>query len=123
MDGTLVRIDRETNHVRHGAHVPYHTLRFQDIYDTLDYALHDDRFLLGVDTVIKRKGGWPMGASLSEPCTMIDLGQSILDCHTSCQHMHSCGWQCPGHQLALDHIVCGALHVDDLGVFSYIFCA
>ena len=45
---------------------------FNEIRCACRYSKHDNRFLLG-DCVFKRRGGWPMGASLSEPATMCDV--------------------------------------------------
>ncbi len=55
---------------------------------------HDDMFLVG-DVVVQRLGGWPMGASLSEPCTMVDMNTSIWECDSNHVHAREVGWMHP----------------------------
>ena len=63
-----------------------------------------------------------MGASLSEPCTMVDLNHDVWRCATSPNKLRRVGWSIRGHNLRFDQLVAGCLHVDDLVVFSRIWC-
>eukprot|EP00969_Alexandrium_andersonii_P060761 2677244-Alexandrium_andersonii.AAC.1 len=43
--------------------------------------MHDKEMLLG-GMAIRREGGWPMGGSLSEPATLVDLSRHIHEFYT-----------------------------------------
>ena len=94
---------------------------FNDIRSALRLNKRDNRFLLG-DFVMKSLGGWPMGASLSEPCTMCDINRDVFRCSTSRSKARKCGWMTPQVPLPFEKIVTGVLHVDDMAVFSKIWC-
>ena len=94
---------------------------FDNIRRALRLSEGDDRFMVG-SCVVKRKGGWPMGASLSEPCTMCDLNHCVWRCSTSTEHLIRACWTSRGISLPFPKIVAGVLNVDDMPVFSNIWC-
>eukprot|EP00959_Pyramimonas_sp_CCMP1952_P393473 8244518-Pyramimonas_sp.AAC.1 len=95
----------------------YDIILFSEILDCLDLCLHEDRFLLG-GLVIQRLGGWPMGGSLSEPCTMVDLNADVHKCDSSPQFLRDIGLLTDDVWYPFDQILTGVLHVDDLVAFS-----
>ena len=48
---------------------------FRSIMQALNFVALD-RFVRVGDSVVERIRGWPMGGSLSEPATLVDLGEA-----------------------------------------------
>lgn len=82
-------------------------------------AAHDD--IIHVEkAIMRRTRGWPMGGPFSEPMTLLDLGQSILDLHSEPNRLRECGWFC--RCWLVDRIVAGVQLVDDMILMSNILC-
>ena len=92
---------------------------FSVIRDTLSFIYHDRYFTVG-SLVMKRKGGWPMGGSFSEPGTLVDLSEEIRLLDENSGKLVEVGWNFKGWKL--HDLVSGLMHVDDAVVFSRIFC-
>ena len=69
-------------------------ISFRDIRSALLPNGRDHRFLVG-NSEVKRRGCWPMGASLSEPCTMCDINHDVWHCTTKLRQARRCGWITP----------------------------
>ena len=76
-------IHRNGNLCSNRRHASSHiqVMSFSEIRLVLQFSAHDHHFLLG-EHVIKRTGEWPMGASLSEICSMCDLNHDVWKCAT-----------------------------------------
>ena len=58
----------------------FKVVHFAHINKVLDYILEDRCFTVG-DQVLYRLLGWPQGGPLSEPGTLVDLNEDILNIH------------------------------------------
>ena len=67
----------------------------------LDFIAEDVMFTFG-DTVIRRLQGWPMGGSMSEPGTLIDLSEDLLAAHVDTDRLKELGWYFPKSRLFLN---------------------
>ena len=93
---------------------------FSTIRNTLKFILHDRYFSVG-SVVMRRKGGWPMGGSFSEPGTLVDLNEELRILAEDSNKMCEIGWHFKNWTLT--DLVSGLMHVDDAIVFSRIFCS
>ena len=85
----------------------YKAVSFEDILAGLNYATCDKLFLIG-SYVVERLRGWPMGGSLSEVGTLIDLQSPINRCYRDDNFRLMCGWgdELPHlRELSFDQIV------------------
>ena len=92
---------------------------FDEIAAGFDYARYDDGMLVG-DLPVRRKTGWPMGGSHSEPATLVDSGTFV-----SRIHRDEAAWQHTGLAwggLRPEKVLAGMQHVDDLLAASCIHC-
>ena len=85
----------------------------------MDYVSKDHHFTVG-GVVLKRLRGWPMGGSLSEPATLVDLGESIQDAYSKLGRWKSTGLYVNG--LTAVQTLAGVLHVDDALCISRVHC-
>ena len=69
---------------------------------------------------MERLRGWAMGASFSEPVTMMDLGDDVFQVHRKRDVQKRCGWVLEGYQF--DQLVAGVIHVDDCMLAPHVFC-
>jgi len=102
----------------------YVVVTFERIRNCLRIAKHDRFFVLGGLT-LERKCGWPMGGSLSEPGTLIDLQEDIRLCFNSQSYSEQCGWHLKEHNLQhipFEQLVTAVQHVDDAFPVTKIFC-
>ncbi len=100
----------------------YKIVGFQHIRHVLEYVRQDRCFTLG-NAVLYRRCGWPQGGPLSEPGTLVDLNQDVLELHENRNNeMIKVGWHVPGHSFNLSQLVLGLLHVDDSLLISRDLC-
>ena len=88
---------------------------FQDIMRGMEFAAADRYCLLG-QSVVGRAAGWPMGGPMSEPTTLVDLGEPIYHAYTEAGGAADAGWAHPGAPLR--QLVQGVQHVGDALMFS-----
>ena len=69
-----------------------------------------------------RQTGWPQGGPLSEPGTLVDLGEDVWHLQTHKDEMSRVGWKVPGKDFELRQVICGLCHVDDALLLSKILC-
>ena len=99
---------------------PYRTtVSFYEILKAFDFVLHEASFLLG-EFEVKRRTGYPMGGSFSEPATLIDLQDDVLQFHHNKSTALHCAWHHP--DLSPEETVMGCQHVDDALIGSTILC-
>ena len=96
-------------------------VHFNHINKVLDYILEDRFFTLG-DTIMCRQTGWPQGGPLSEPGTLVDLGEDVRHLQAHKDEMSNVGWKIPGKDLELRQVICGLCHVDDALLISKVLC-
>ena len=99
----------------------YRIILFDEMESLASLVAADDKFLVG-QFVVRRRTGWPMGGSLSEPATLIDLGMEVEKWHTDPAKRQEIGWFCPSRPaLKPGQLVAGLQHVDDTLLISRIF--
>lgn len=106
---------------QHHQSIHIELVTINDVRSALKMSRRDNRFMVG-DCVVKLTGGWAMGASLIEPCTMCDLNDKVWQCASSDARSRRYGWTVGHVTLPFEQVVAGALHVDDLAVFSKVWC-
>ena len=90
------------------------------IVRAFDFVLHETAFTLG-EIEMQRKTGYPMGGSFSEPATLVDLQDDVLQFYTKRPTAVHCGWYHP--DLSPEETVCGVQHVDDALIGSAVLCS
>lgn len=93
---------------------------WREIEQVLQFCAGDTAFVVG-DCVLHRAHGWAMGASISEPVTQVDLQEDVYQLHKDPRVLARTGWA--HRRLPVDQIVTGLTHVDDMVIFSKIWCA
>ena len=91
----------------------------QDILRALAFSGADNLCLLG-GRVIRRVRGWPMGGAMSEPATLVDLGEDTLRLYSDPSTQRASGLLWPGVPIAA--VVQGLQHVGDALLASRIWC-
>ena len=112
VEGHLCRSNRRSD-------CTHRVLSFDDIRCTLDFIGKERYFTVG-DVIMKRRGGWPMGGSFSEPGTLVDLNEELRRIDDSDDALQDVGWLVEG--MSLEEVVTGIMHVDDALVLSKVFC-
>ena len=95
-------------------------------FDHTDFEVDRNRqdLFLG-DLALGRRSGWPMGGALSEPGTLADLQHEVhLLYSDNTQHalLKKIGLRVDKPGFGARHIIAGVQHVDDLLIFSKLFC-
>ena len=96
-----------------------HIILFDDIIRTLRFEKRNKYFLVG-NLVVQRLRGWPMGAAVSEPGTMVDLGHDVYRLYKHKKLAAAVGWSHKDFSTA--ELIQGICHVDDCVLFSAVFC-
>ena len=97
----------------------HRVVTFDDIIDFTLFNYHDRHFALG-EVILERQQGWPMGAAISEPATLVDLQESIRQLKYHHTRLQDIKWQ--HRNWTLEQTVCGLTHVDDTLVISKLWC-
>jgi hypothetical protein len=97
----------------------FHIVEFADIRRFMNMVYGDRYFMVG-PLVIRRKTGWPMGGSLSEPGTLVDLTDCIRDLHCNVLKRENLGWLVD--DLSHEETMQAVLHVDDCLLMSRSLC-
>ena len=99
-------------------------IRFSAIKQALEFIKRDVFFAVG-DNIVMRQRGWPMGGSLSEPSTLVDIQEEIRlrysteDVNGSLEHLLE---GLSDLNMNFQDIIQGVQHVDDAAVFSKVLC-
>ena len=94
-------------------------ISFASIMKHLEFIASEDMFAVG-DMIVQRREGWPMGGSLSEPGTLVDLQHDILVASIDMHTRTRVGWQF--RDFTFNETITGVQHVDDCLMFSKILC-
>lgn len=94
-------------------------ITFSDISNALRYVKKDCYFAVG-EEIFQRRRGWAMGASLSEPATLADLGDCIHRLYSD--HRYACSLGLAFPSIPASQVVQGVLYVDDSLSFSRALC-
>jgi len=100
--------------------VAYRVVPFDDIRCFLFLATTGNHFCVGKE-VIERLQGYPMGGSLSEPATLVDLQYDLRRVWAERQYRIDTGWGVPGFEIP--QAVAGLQHVDDSIMTCRFLCA
>ena len=97
----------------------FRVISFEDILRSLAFAGQDVHCLRG-EYVVKRTQGWPMGGSMSEPATLVDLGEDTRRLYVDPQVQRSSGLLYGTTPIGA--IIQGLQHVDDALLMSKLWC-
>ena len=86
----------------------------------MEYTARHNYFLVG-NMVVRRRRGWAMGSSMSEPAALTDLGGAVYETYSSLQKWKRTGLQV--ENLTPLQTLQAVLHVDDALAFSRVWCA
>ena len=88
---------------------------FDDIIWTLRFEKRSKYFLVG-NLAVQRLRGWPMGAAVSEPDTMVDLGYDVYRLYKHKKLAAAVGWS--HKDFSTTELIQDICHVDDCVLFS-----
>ena len=95
-------------------------MKFKDIKRILRFVKRDKFFTIGRH-VVRRRRGWPMGGSMSEPGTCVDLNSTLESAELRPADFIPA--EVAQHVTKFSQCIAGILHVDDSLAVSKIFCA
>lgn len=93
---------------------------FKEISHAFKMAEKECFFMVG-QIVFKRKRGWPMGGSHSEPGTMVDVGFDVSRLYQDPVVATQCGFHFEGY--STDQFIQGVQHVDEILLMTQLWCA
>ena len=88
----------------------YQVVKFSEMLEALEFAATDSLFRVGEET-FQSSMGLPMGGSMSEPTTLIDLGEDVYQFRKLGSKQAHCSFGLPGY--SIEDLLQGLLYVDD----------
>ena len=97
----------------------FSVVSFERIVQALNVVWQDRYFSVG-QSVLRRREGWPMGGSLSEPGTLVDMSETVRLLNVQPEYAKSLGWSYKNFRFS--QLLAGVQHVDDVFLMSNCIC-